>query len=52
MKGLVESKTAKSKKSARGHERLNDEPPAIDPRILRALLEGVDEPTGVLAGRK
>jgi hypothetical protein len=52
MKGLVQNKATKNKKSARSHEQLNDELPAIDPRILRALLEGVDEPAGVLAGRK
>ncbi|MBC3336765.1 hypothetical protein [Pseudomonas proteolytica] len=52
MKGLIDNKSAKGKKAVRALDRVNTRQTVVDPRIVRALLEGVDEPQGVLAGRK
>lgn len=51
MKGLIKTKSDKSKKAHRAPDRNNGRPAEVDPRIIQALLEGVDEPQGVLAGR-
>ncbi len=52
MKGLIETKSSKSKKALRASDQNNGRRAEVDPRIIQALLEGVDEPQGVLAGRK
>ncbi|KAF1033704.1 MAG: hypothetical protein GAK37_00058 [Pseudomonas sp.] len=50
MKSLNKKKPSKEMTAAR--KVASNGPAAIDPRILHAALHGVEEPVGVLAGRK